>query len=127
MDAPTNATNAAVQASADETALPFQFSPDLIQEVEIPKDGITSRALYSDAGTRVVVFGFDEGQELSEHTAAVPAILHILSGEAVIGLGSEERTAGPGSWAFMEANLPHSIVAKTRVVMLLTLLKSAKP
>jgi len=30
----------------------------------------------------VVVFGFAQGEELSEHTASMPAVLHFLQGEA---------------------------------------------
>jgi quercetin dioxygenase-like cupin family protein len=99
---------------------------DLLAEVTIPEHGITSRALMSDDSVRVVIFGFDAGEELSEHTAAVPAIVHVLSGEATLRLGDAVMEAKPGSWAYMAANLPHTVVAKTRLVLLLTLLKSAK-
>jgi quercetin dioxygenase-like cupin family protein len=100
---------------------------DIAAQVDIPVNGITSRALFSDAHTRVVIFGFDAGQELSEHTASVPALLHVLRGEAVLTLGADRRAAGPGSWAYMPAQLPHSIVAQTPVILLLTMLKSARP
>ncbi|HEY0865805.1 MAG TPA: cupin domain-containing protein [Fimbriimonas sp.] len=105
---------------------PFKYVASLSSEIEIPKDGITSRALYNDAATRVVIFGFDQGQELSEHTASMPAIVHILSGEATLTLGDQPQEASAGSWAYMEANLSHSIVAKTPVIMLLTMMKAAK-
>ena len=102
------------------------FVPDLMQEVAVPSGGITSKPLYSDSATRVVLFAFDQGQELSEHTASTPAILQFLSGDALVTIGADSYNACPGAWAYMEANQPHSIVAKTPLVMLLTLLKSAK-
>lgn len=102
------------------------YYENLLNEVQIPKDGITSRAIHNSDDTRAVMFGFDAGQELSEHTASMPAVIHILSGEATLTFGSETVEAGPGSWAYMEANLPHSVLAKTPVVMLLTLMKAAK-
>jgi quercetin dioxygenase-like cupin family protein len=104
----------------------FAYFQSLASEVEIPKNGITSRAIYDDADTRVVMFGFDKGEELSEHTASMPAILQIVSGEAALTFGSERRKASPGSWAYMPANLPHSVFATTPVVMLLILQKAAK-
>jgi quercetin dioxygenase-like cupin family protein len=104
----------------------LRYIDDLIAEMEIPKDGITSRALHADASTRVILFGFDQGQELSEHTASMPAILHLLKGEATLTLGGEVHESGPGAWAYMPANLAHSVVAKTPVILLLTMLKSAK-
>lgn len=104
----------------------YKYIADLSSQVEIPSDGITSRTMYGDDDTRAILFGFDAGQELSEHTASMPAILHILQGEATLTFAGETHEARPGAWAYMPANLPHSVVAKTPVTMLLTMLKSAK-
>lgn len=99
-----------------------QFT-DLAQEVEPPEDGILTRTLFENDGVKVVVFGFAQGEELSEHTASMPAILHFIKGEADLTLGDEASSAGPGTWIHMAAKLPHSVRAKTPVVMLLLLLK----
>jgi quercetin dioxygenase-like cupin family protein len=96
---------------------------DLAAEVSIPADGTISRTLYQDEKTKVVLFGFAAGQELSEHTASVPAILHFVKGEASVTLGGEKMEAGPNTLVHMPAKLPHAILARTAVVMLLTLLK----
>ena len=96
---------------------------DLARQVELPKDGTMSRTLQQDERSKVVLFAFSAGQELSEHTAATPAIMHFLEGEADLTLGSDTLTASAGSWIHMPPQLPHSIHAKTAVVMLLTLLK----
>lgn len=98
---------------------------DLAAEVAVPEDGTMSRTLYQDAGLKVVLFGFAAGQELSEHTAAVPAVLHFVRGEARVTLGAEVVEARPNTWVHMPARLPHSISATTPVVMLLLLLKGA--
>lgn len=99
---------------------------NLVDEVTIPSKGITSRALMNDPNTRVVIFGFDEGEELSEHTAAMPAILHVLQGEAKIKLGEEVVEAKVGTWIHMPAHLAHTVYATKPLILLLTLLKSAK-
>jgi quercetin dioxygenase-like cupin family protein len=96
---------------------------DVAAEVEPPADGTLSRTLYQDDRLKVVLFGFAAGQELSEHTASTPAIMHFLRGEANVTLGAENRSANAGTWIHMTAQLPHSIQAKTPVVMLLLLLK----
>ena len=49
-------------------------------------------------------------------------MLHILQGAARLTLGSDAMAAGPGTWAHMPPNLPHSVYAETPVVMLLYLL-----
>jgi quercetin dioxygenase-like cupin family protein len=95
--------------------------PDIRAEVEIPTDGILSRTVHSSERARVVVFGFDAGQELSEHTASMPAIVEILDGEADV-LGDTHHRMGPGSWAHMPAGLRHAVRATTQLRMLLVLL-----
>lgn len=96
---------------------------DLAREAEPPADGILSRTVYQDDRIKAVLFGFSQGQELSEHTAAKPALLNFVKGEATLGLGDDEQEAQAGTWVHMPANLKHSIRAKTPCVMLLVLLK----
>lgn len=103
----------------------YYLLPDVEAEVEVPKDGILSRTVYSDAHVKVVVFGFDAGQELSEHTASLPAILNFVRGEADLTLGDDAVSASAGAVVYMPPNLQHSVRARTPVVMLLTLLRSA--
>jgi quercetin dioxygenase-like cupin family protein len=96
---------------------------DLAQEVQPPDKGILSRTLYNDDRLKAVAFGFAQGEELSEHTASMPAVLHFLQGEAKLTLGGDTVEARPGTWVHMAKGLRHSIQAKTPVVMLLLLLK----
>ena len=88
----------------------------------IPEDSIVSRTVLTEGGFKAIVFGFARGQELSEHTAAVPAVLHFLRGRARVRFGDKTGTASPGSWAYLPARLPHSVYAEEEVVMLLLLL-----
>ena len=92
---------------------------DLAKEVEPPDDGILTRTLFNDDDVKAVIFGFGQGEELSEHTASMPAILHFISGEANLTLGDETVEAKPGTWIHMEPALKHSVKARTPVVMLL--------
>lgn len=98
--------------------------PDLLALMtDIPTDTIISRSLVNDERASITLFGFAAGQELSEHTASQPAILHFLQGDADLALGDDRYEAHPGTWAHMPAHLPHSIRARTPVVMLLLLIK----
>lgn len=96
---------------------------DLAKEVEPPDDGILTRTLYNDDDVKAVIFGFGQREELSEHTASMPAILHFLQGEATLTLGDDTIEAQPGTWVHMPANLKHSVKTTTPVVMLLLLIK----
>ena len=101
----------------------YNFIADLATLSEIPAEGIHSRTLHNDDDIKLVYFGFAQGEELSEHTASMPAILEIIRGEAELVLGEDTMHASAGSWVHMPANLPHSVLAKTPTILLLTLLK----
>jgi quercetin dioxygenase-like cupin family protein len=64
-----------------------------------------------------------QGEEFSEHTASMPAILQFVQGQATVTLGGDTHEAKPGTWVHMPTGQRHSIQAKTPVVMLLLLLK----
>jgi len=104
----------------------FTAYADLAAEVEIQEGGTISKTLYQDDSLKVVLFGFDAGQELSEHTAAVPAVLQFLDGDAQVTLGEKTTDASAGTFVHMAANLSHSITANKPTKMLLLLLKGAK-
>ena len=102
----------------------YRYIADLSQEMpNVPPDSIVSRTIYAGDDVKVTLFGFAAGQELSEHTASTPAIIHFLQGAADLTLGSDHLQARAGTWAHIPAHLPHSIVARTPVVMLLFLIQ----
>ena len=68
----------------------------LADETKFAANGIVSRTLLRTANTRVVLFGFAEGQELTEHTSTQSAVIQILSGECEFSLGWQ--TASGQGW-----------------------------
>jgi quercetin dioxygenase-like cupin family protein len=107
--------------------LPYTLVNDLAKDGQPPDQGILSRTLFNDHRLKVVLFGFAPGEELSEHTASMPAVLHFVKGEAKVTLGDDFVEAQPGTWVHMPSGLRHSVRAQTPVVMLLLLLKEARP
>lgn len=107
-----------------DTPNPYTLLPDLLAELpEIPQDGILSRTVFKGEKAKLVLFAFDTGQELSEHTSSHTAILHILQGEAQVTLGADDHPAQPHTWIYMPPHLPHRILAKTPLIMLLMMLE----
>lgn len=98
---------------------------DLHAELEMPRDGTLSKVLYRDDQLRVVGFAFDAGQELTEHTSALPVIIQVISGRLDLELGGQKTQAGPGSWIHLPARLPHSVHAVEPTIMLLTMLPAS--
>lgn len=103
----------------------YTFLEDLNSLIQgIPADSIVSRTIYKDPYLKAVLFGFDKGQALSEHSAAQIATIQILSGQASITLGNDTYEVESGAWLHMPPRLTHSITAKSPLVMLLLLLSA---
>jgi quercetin dioxygenase-like cupin family protein len=104
------------------------IAPDRPQVLSLPAEtqfapnGIVSRAVFNAGGTRVVLFGFAEGQELTEHTATRPALVQILSGACEFALGEEWRSLRAGDLVYLPPGQPHAVKAVGPFSMLLTLL-----
>jgi quercetin dioxygenase-like cupin family protein len=103
----------------------YHLIPDLSALAgDIPPDSILSKTFFQGADSRAIFFRFSPGQELSEHTASKPAILHFLRGAARLTLAGETMQVGPGAWVHMPPHLAHSIHAETEVDMLLYLIET---
>ncbi len=98
---------------------------DLLAEAPLPARGILSQTLSDEGGVELVLFAFAAGEKLSEHTSARPAIVHILSGEADLTVGSRSLRGSAGTWFRMPARTAHAIVAITPLRMALYLLPAA--
>jgi quercetin dioxygenase-like cupin family protein len=97
----------------------------LAQETQFAPNGIVSRTLLRTPTARVVLFGFAEGQELTEHTSTQRALIQVLSGECEFSLGGKPRALKAGDLLHLPPNLPHAVKATSQFAMLLTLLKPA--
>jgi len=102
------------------------FVTNLETMIEFAKDGIVSKTFLDTKDLKMVLFCMAKGQSLSEHTASMPASIHVLKGKAIITLGEKKYEASPGMWIYMPAELKHAISALEDFVFLLTLHKSIK-
>lgn len=102
---------------------PYAFFADLAAEVAEQPAGILSRRLHESEHVKAVLFSFAAGEELSEHTAAVPATILTVKGRGAWTVAGQSFEAGPGSWLHLAAKQPHSVTALEPMVMLLLLLK----
>lgn len=97
------------------------FIKNLSEQVPaVPGNSILSQILLKTDQVEVTLFKFAAGQELTEHTSAYPAIIHILTGDGSMTLGPDKVEIHAGSWTYLPANLPHSLKNDTPMTMLLT-------
>jgi quercetin dioxygenase-like cupin family protein len=85
---------------------------------------VVSRQVVKHDKGNVTLFAFDEGQELSEHTAPFDALAHVLEGEAEIRISGKPLRVKAGEMVLMPANQPHALRAITKFKMLLTMIRA---
>ena len=95
----------------------------LPQETQYAPNGIVSRTLLRTPTARAVLFGFSQGQELTEHTSTQRALIQILSGECEFSLAGQSHLLKAGDLLHMPPNAPHAVKATSQFSMLLTLFK----
>lgn len=97
----------------------------LAAETKFAANGIVSRTLLRTTNSRTVLFGFAEGQELTEHTSTQHALIQILSGDCEFLLDGKPHQLKAGDFLYLPPNLPHAVRATAQFSMLLTLTKPA--
>jgi quercetin dioxygenase-like cupin family protein len=95
---------------------------DLADLIEVAPESTVSRTVLRAEGVRVVLFAFDAGQELTEHTAAVPILLQVLDGRLRVGADGQHVELGPGGLVHIGSRVPHEILALEPARMVLTML-----
>jgi quercetin dioxygenase-like cupin family protein len=103
-----------------------EFLADLAAQAEMPRRGIHSQTLSDTDGVELVLFAMAAGERLSEHTAARPAIIHVLAGEGRLMVDGDEHEVAAGAWLRMPARMRHGLLATTALVFALYLLPPAE-
>jgi quercetin dioxygenase-like cupin family protein len=88
------------------------------------EESIVSRTLISSKTGTVTFFAFDEGQELSEHTAPYDALVQVLDGEVEITISGKTIQAKEGQIVVIPSNSPHALKAVSKSKMLLIMIRS---
>jgi quercetin dioxygenase-like cupin family protein len=98
----------------------------LADAIAYAESGVVSRTLLENEAGTVTLFAFDAGQGLSEHTAPFDALVQVLDGEGIFAFEGKTHRVGTGQMLLMPAGVPHSVKAKKRFQMLLTMLRSKR-
>jgi quercetin dioxygenase-like cupin family protein len=91
---------------------------------EYQTGSVVSRQITKADGGNVTLFAFDQGQELSEHTAPFDALVHVLDGQVEIKISGKSHLLSAGEVIVMPANLPHALMAVKKFKMLLTMIRA---
>ena len=96
---------------------------NLTEMVSYQPGSVVSRQITKAEAGNVTLFAFDEGQELSEHTAPFDALVHVVEGEAGILISGKSFRLKRGDVIIMPANEPHAVKAIGQFKMLLTMIR----
>ena len=102
---------------------PFSEPQVLTDLVDYSEGKVVSRTLAQTESISVTLFAFDGGEGLSTHSASGDALVQVLDGEVLLTIGGKDVIAGTGEVVAMPMNVPHSVHARTRFKMLLTVIK----
>ena len=103
-------------------AAPKSETMNFLAMADYQTGAVVSRQVTKAEGGNVTLFAFDEGQELSEHTAPYDALVHVLDGQAEIVISGKSHPLNAGEAIIMPANEPHALKAVTKFKMLLTMI-----
>lgn len=107
---------------SDTVNLSMTDIPHLADLVQVAPDSTVSRTALTAEGGRIVLFAFDTGQELTEHTAAVPVLLQALDGSFDITADGRTVRLEPGALIHLGTRTPHAVVARVPSRLMLTML-----
>jgi quercetin dioxygenase-like cupin family protein len=92
--------------------------------VDYQTGAVVSKTVVKKATGTVTLFAFDEGQELSEHTAPFDALVHVLDGEGEFRIAGKPHRVAAGGLLLLPANSPHAVRATRRFKMMLVMIRS---
>lgn len=95
---------------------------DLASLIQVNPESTVSRTVLRAEGVKIVMFSFDAGQELTEHTAAMPVLLQVLDGRLDVTAAGRTVELVPGGVIHLGTRCPHAVVAKEPTRLVLTML-----
>ena len=98
----------AAQRTDVETSLAVT---DLLGQLPVTTSSTTSRVVVDNPVLRVVVFAFDTGELLTEHTSPRAVVVQLLDGAMRFTVGDTEHTLAPGDVVYLAPGERHALVA----------------
>lgn len=97
---------------------------DLLTLAHFQDEGPYIQVLSDTGAARMVLFAFEAGQQLKEHHTSSQILVQVLSGHIMFSVGEQSVKLQAGMVLQVEAAVPHSVVAESNTIMLLTMTPS---
>jgi len=104
----------------------FSQALNLKERIDYKQGQVISMTIAQIPAVNITLFSLDEGEGISTHTTSGDALVQVLDGEAEITIGDKVLTVKEGEIVIMPSDIPHSLEARKRFKMLLTVIKKPK-
>lgn len=119
-----------VRAAAKAATVP-RTSPDesivladALASLPVTPAATTSRVAVDNDRVRVVLFAFDTGEQLTEHTASVPVVVHLLRGTMRFEVAGEAHELTAGDVVYLAAEEQHALEAHEPALLSLVMVRA---
>jgi quercetin dioxygenase-like cupin family protein len=110
-------------ADVPGTPTDLDTASSLAELVQYQPGAVVSRTVLKRPSGTVTAFAFDQGEGLSEHTAAFDALVILIEGSAEITIGGVPHRLAAGQVLRLPAGKPHALKALARFKMLLVMIR----
>jgi quercetin dioxygenase-like cupin family protein len=93
----------------------------LVRALPIEPGRVRSHRLFKSDDVTVLGVALDAGAEMREHVAAVPILIEVIEGDAVLEVSGTRHALRAGTIIHVDARVPHAVEAMEVTRMLLTL------
>ncbi len=105
----------------------FTVIDDLRSLVPVEQGRVKPVSVLKATGANVVVFAFDAGTELREHSSQQPVLLQVLDGKVTVHLDGQTIDLAPGGLLHIEPTVLHSVTTNEEARLQLTVLMIDSP
>ena len=96
------------------------FDKDLVYSAE----KVSVKLILESSFSKEIRILLKKGQEMKEHKAPYPIVIHLIEGEINFGIDSKTNHLSKGDIITLEGNVPHNLIALKDSIVRLTLSKS---
>jgi quercetin dioxygenase-like cupin family protein len=106
----------ALPALAD---VPQTQATSITAQIEYSSEKPTKKVVFATEQYELILFAFEKGQAMKEHTVNFPAYIQVIEGEAILLIDSKPITIKAGEGYSLPASVGHALKAPSNFKMLL--------
>ena len=105
--------------AAPVSVLAGQDVANLKQAIQYSEGSFAKKPIFKGENYVILLFAFQEGQQLQPHTIPIDAFIQVLEGTATVNIDGQEYEVAAGEKIVLPKNLSHALTAKENFKMLL--------